>query len=665
VASGGSSSGSNRDYLLLGGVLAATALVYLRCLGNGFVWDDLPLIVLNPYLSQWSFIWKSLTRHEYWFSDPTNTGHVSRYRPVLLLWMALNYHLSGVNPAGWHVAGVVSHLIGVWLVFRIAVRLTQAPQAALLAALFFALLPVHAEAVVWSAAAGSMLSSALAMAAFDVYISSPGVRGRKRLLAPIFFAAAMLTHEMAATFPALIWLYAFLLEPSGDAPSGAQRAGVAIRARAGRATLRMAPFVAVLFLYFLVRRFVLGFWMSNPSDPPNSATAAQVLMTIPWALTTYFSGIAIPRARFFHNRVLLVTTPASPHFYFPLAALAVLGVAFLWAIRNHPRRRLYLFCAGWVLVALAPMMDLFAFPDDTLVPDGYAYLASVGWCLLAADWLDRRGRRTPMLRVTAGAAGLALAAAYGVALWKAQYFFHDGLTLFTSCVRSFPESFHCHDQLADLLRQQGDTQGSEREMDAALKLHPADAVALYDKGMFDARQGRTNAAERELETALALMSRVSPPPPTGYVALAELYDADGDQARAEAVLDHARSLPEGAEAVQMARARLRMRHGDPAGAEKILRDLVTASPGQFQQWTMLGLLMLDEKRYPEAADAFARAVSLAPGDLRSHLFNARALHLLARDPEALEQCRQALAIDPGNPGVQQLRDQITAAAGRP
>ncbi len=79
---------------------------------------------------------------------------------------------------------------------------------------------------------------------------------------------------------------------------------------------------------------------------------------------------------------------------------------------------------------------------------------------------------------------------------------------------------------------------------------------------------------------------------------------------------------------------------------------------------MLGLLMWDQNRYPDAAAAFAHAVALAPGDARPYFLAARALHRLGRDPEALAQCRQALAIDPANSDAQQLRDQIVATAGR-
>ena len=114
-----------RERLILGAILLATAVVYLRSLGNGFISDDHYLILSNPYLGQWSFVWKSLTRHLYWFHGlPGN-----RYRPLSSIWFALSYHLFGLRPAGWHILMIAVHLAATWLVFAVACRLTGQRQA--------------------------------------------------------------------------------------------------------------------------------------------------------------------------------------------------------------------------------------------------------------------------------------------------------------------------------------------------------------------------------------------------------------------------------------------------------------------------------------------------------------------------------------------------------
>ncbi|HVN64578.1 MAG TPA: hypothetical protein VMT58_08060, partial [Candidatus Binataceae bacterium] len=95
----------------LAAILAATAIVYSSSFGNGFVFDDGDIIVSNRLLGQWSYIWRSLSRDLWWSLDPGHLPQSSYYRPLENIWLALNFHLFGLNPAGWHVATVALHLI--------------------------------------------------------------------------------------------------------------------------------------------------------------------------------------------------------------------------------------------------------------------------------------------------------------------------------------------------------------------------------------------------------------------------------------------------------------------------------------------------------------------------------------------------------------------------
>jgi hypothetical protein len=88
--------------------------------------------------------------------------------------------------------------------------------------------------------------------------------------------------------------------------------------------------------------------------------------------------------------VKFVTTAASEAFYGPAAILALLGLAGYLAFRKDLRARLYLFCAIWWLVTLAPVLSLNQIVAT--VGDRYEYLSSFGFCLLIADWANRAAR---------------------------------------------------------------------------------------------------------------------------------------------------------------------------------------------------------------------------------------------------------------------------------
>src|SRR5271157_2067734 len=210
-----------RRKIMVDGVLTLTMLVYLRCLGNGFVFDDHEMIVLNRYIGQWSFLWKSMVNDSWWFRDPLHLPQSSYYRPLQDIWLAIHYQLFGLTPGGWYATMVVLHLTAVWLVFKIAARLADDWRAAMLAALLFGLIPVHAEAIVWPTAIPLPLSATLELAAFYLFITRDVAGRRNWTLAMLLYAGALFSHESAVAFPGLIAMYVFILEARRNAAGAA------------------------------------------------------------------------------------------------------------------------------------------------------------------------------------------------------------------------------------------------------------------------------------------------------------------------------------------------------------------------------------------------------------------------------------------------------------
>ena len=84
------------QWILLPGLLLVVGLVvYSSSLGGVFVLDDIPQIVENPYIRRisWPFPLLGNTR-----------------RPLLYLTMAVNYHLGGLDPWGYHLFTGLVHL---------------------------------------------------------------------------------------------------------------------------------------------------------------------------------------------------------------------------------------------------------------------------------------------------------------------------------------------------------------------------------------------------------------------------------------------------------------------------------------------------------------------------------------------------------------------------
>ncbi len=517
--------------------------MYLRCLSNQFVFDDHEMIVLNRQIGRWSFLWKSFAHDSWWFRDPAHLPQSSYYRPLQDVWLGLNYHLFGLAPAGWHVTMVMLHLAALYLVLKIALLLCSNRWAALSAVILFGLLPVHAEAVVWPAAVPLPLAAVFELAAFYLLIRRKAQpRWRRFVLPGALFAAALLSHESAVAFPALVAAYGFLMKtphpqplprrPQEDAPADSWESD---RPGLRRSVMLAAPFMVETALYLALRMLVLGF-ISRP-NPVNHATTIEALMTIPNVLVKDFALLAIPWDAGPSHRLLLVRHPDAANFYLPLAALLALVCAAVIGLGALPRqqRKFYMFCIAWMLFGVAPMLNLTGLFALALVQDRYLYLASMGWCLMLGEALVGSTRRLGFHRSTAALAASALAGACALSLWSVQRFWHDEVALFTQCVRAFPQSALWHNRLGMAFEARGNPVQAERELATANRLDPQDGATLFDLGVVHAWMGHKAEAAREIDAAL---KRLPNAPPAAYLMLARLYREAGDRERAAAAMAH-------------------------------------------------------------------------------------------------------------------------------
>jgi protein O-mannosyl-transferase len=686
--------------------MAVTSAVYLRCLSNGFVLDDVPMIVRNPDLRNWSFLWKAFTREEFWYSDAAFLPHYRNYRPLLLVWYWMDNRLFGLNPAPWHASILIVHLLAVWLVFKISRRLTGDPTSALVAASLFALTPVHVAAVVWMAGAGFVFATAFGLAAF--YLIMPRTRPSIGSWAGaiLLYACALLSHESAIAFPVLVACYAFLFYEDNPGTADAFAANrVSLLMRTRRAGIWSAPFFVELLLYLVARKLVLGFFVNNPYDYANLLTGAQTILSVPWVLATYLTMLAMPWLTLPAHRVFPVSSASSPEFWAPLAGIMLIAVAsFLLAFRSS-RSRFYLFCAAWIGVTLAPMLLLHSVYH--LVQDYYLYLPSVGWSLLLGDLIAVVAQQNAFARRLALGCAAAILMVYAIALWRVQRYWHDDIAAARGFIQGFPESTAWHLTLAIYLEQSGDLATAEQEVRTTIRLEPdktgtihpdpkaldqilgdfmakrgdiEDAEAqfrksaseqyeddphsspaqgsfvesifdLYAKGLRDQASGLTTQATKEISEAVAMMSSY-PSPAFGplalrYVPLAQLYDAQGDHEQVQSILKKMDSMPEGELAVALARAEILLQHDDKRGAEQILLELADRYPMNPEVLIKLGNLQTNLNQNEQALNSYQR-ISHWTGHPHLYVAIAKSFHALGHDREALDQCRLALALAPAH-----------------
>lgn len=459
------------DRAVLLGMVVAT-LVYLQDLRYDFILDDVPTILLNESVQSLRN-WKTAFVTQI-FSEATGitTGKVAiHYRPVYKLWQMLNEQLFGSVLPWWHFTSLLLHIGVVLLVYRVGVVLLQERWSAALAALLFAVHPIHAESVAYVSGSTDLLVAVFALLSFLAYFHY-----REQHASPVYLVAsvlaaalAIMSKENAAMIPWMLVAYEALRET----PAGAKRDW--------KRYLWTIPYFAVVAAYVVARTALFG--VNTGAAPGGSRLAAFV--DIPLVLVTYLRNLFWPfRLSFFYPREWSSEWTALNGI---AAALVIFAGAYLWRrYRDQKGVRLQLLWAGIFFVP--SLLGVFTFVHEDWVHDRHMYLVSVPICLVVATLLtDRRWS-------VKASVGIASAVLFVLVVDLAVQVprFADNNTIYESALKVAPRSLLLHTYYGTALLAYGRTEDSLREYRIATELapqlpepHAGYASALVYAGRYD------------------------------------------------------------------------------------------------------------------------------------------------------------------------------------
>ncbi|MCU0372945.1 MAG: hypothetical protein MUE56_06845 [Ignavibacteria bacterium] len=185
--------------------------IYANSLDNEFVFDDESVIVGYAPLQELSSIPRFFTAEEGFHQV------IGRYyRPVVSTTYALDYAIWELKPSGFHLTNIIIHTIATLLLFSILLTLFRDYEYGVISsfsgALIFAVHPIHTEAVSWVSGRTDSLVTLFIFLSFLFYIKyRDGENGNRYLiLSLITYCFALLSKEMAVTFPVIIFLFDFI-----------------------------------------------------------------------------------------------------------------------------------------------------------------------------------------------------------------------------------------------------------------------------------------------------------------------------------------------------------------------------------------------------------------------------------------------------------------------
>jgi tetratricopeptide (TPR) repeat protein len=476
--------------LLLASVLFFAAAAYIATLRFDFVYDDQTLIVGNTLVRSWRYV------PDYFLGRTSHGGFqnvaANYYRPLIFVWLRVNYSLFGPHPFGWHAATVLMHLLATLLAYLIARHLTRSPLVASLAALIFGVHPMTHEVVAWVTGATESLCAVFAFGAFLSYLHFRETRRVRWLLASCgLYAAGVLSKEVAITVPALVfahwWIYGSPLAEGAPEPFWRRLFGA----------VKMAGcYLPIAAAYLEARVLVLhGF-----SHPQVHVSPAAFLLTLPSLAFFYYKQWLLPIHPTEFYETPISTTLNVTHVLLPFGGLVLIAVV-LWLIRRKLGTREVAFASAWMVLPILPPLYFVVFALGDVVHDRYFYLPSFGPALLLALALEKLAGG-PVIFGLPRRLSFVMLALVLILCWatsNAASYWRDNFTLFEHAYKLAPHSVIPRINYAVELTSRGELGNAIPLFEQVLKEHPDNYLATYGLGCALYKAGILKAAEHFFE----------------------------------------------------------------------------------------------------------------------------------------------------------------------
>lgn len=558
-------TGSPAGWLAAGALIFITLAAYWPVFRAGYVFDDDTYLTANPLIPSPSGL------RDIWLKPSASV----QYYPLVFTTYWLEYRFWGSNPAGYHFVNVALHMAGAILLWHLLRRLCV--PGAWLAAMLFAVHPVHVESVAWIVERKNVLSGVFSLAAILAYLRFAGIKTAGQAVPTDETSEAPpKTRDLWVTYA--LSIVCFLL---------------ALFSKTAVCTL---PLVLVLLLWWkrgrivradvwpLLPFFLLAVVMGSLTAWFERHQVGAEGEEFDWSLVEswliagralwFYAGKLIWPAQlaFIYPRWNLDAAGLWQHL-FPLTALAVPIV--LWLARRRIGRAPLVAVLSFML-ALAPILGFFKVYGMryTFVADHWQYHASMSLiALFAAVWWEG-GRRFFLWRGSSPLGRRAVPVAANVAivgclvvLTRHQVRAYDNAeSLWRDTLRKNPSAWMAHNNLGKYLMEYVRTPEAVgeaiRHYRETIRLSPRNYKAMANLGVAFALQKRLDDAIAQYRAAIAIEPRYGP-----------AYQNLGAALAAKNQLD---------EAVEILRQAVALQPADPGGH----RNLAVALEQRAQEGDM-------------------------------------------------------------------------------
>ena len=392
-------------HCLLYTAIVLSLLVHAELRYADFVWDDRIAIIGNKDVHGDTPL-SSLWYHDFWGQVLAHHDSHKSYRPMCVLTFRMNYWWSGLNASSYHVINVLLHsmttatmfwlgneIMGVFLE-RKSQKLLR-PLASGFAALFFAVHPVHVEAVAGIVSRADIMAALFMQFALISYIKAKASHSNLLFVGSLILVlfSALSKETGAAVFVLLLLIEILPFENDVNNKKNRdyfRKCGI-LYSTNWTSAIRLICTTCCALSFFLVRLKIHGGHAIRKWRLVENHIAAlplsrlQTWLTIAHTHAKYAEYGLLPEEGmlaydhgFNSSTTAIISSWQDSRNLRTLMAYSLVVAGMLYTAVT--RSRYLFFVAMLTLLPLAPALNIF-FWVGTLLAERLLYLPSVGICL--------------------------------------------------------------------------------------------------------------------------------------------------------------------------------------------------------------------------------------------------------------------------------------------
>jgi len=500
--------------LILIGIIVG---LYLPALNYKFTNNDDTALIKDSYefLKKPSSLGKIFSQSVFYNSSKTGDTY---YRPVLTLSYFFDTQIAGKHYWFFYLTDILLHIACCIMLLLLLQKLSYDRMRSFFFTLIFAIHPVLVQSVAWLPGRNDTLLALFAILSLYFLISYNESKNKKFLLFHfIFFIIALFTKETAVFLPLLYLLYIVIYA------SAKQK--VSIVKKISSARLEIFTWLAVVFIFMIIRRSLLG----DAVGLPLSFTITNLFHNLP-AIIQYIGKIVLP----LHLNTMPVLQDVP--IYYGLVVLVAMTV-LVWKTKNRNTKKI-IFGSLWLLIFLVPAILRTNSYIETLFLEHRLYFPMIGFIIVCLEidpirkidfnttkirvlfsliiivfftlsWIHREdySGELPYWKSAADGSPHSSAALRGLA----SYYQVNGQKdkaekMYIECLKLNPEILEVRNNLGRIYMDNGNDSAAEKLFIEEININPIASTAYYNLGHIRFGQNKFPEAELMMRKSLAIDS---------------------------------------------------------------------------------------------------------------------------------------------------------------